>query len=134
MSEDVIEIHEPQTGASARILATLGWNCFAYRAPLGGEMREVLWAEPGFEQGDKRPSGSGIPILFPFPGRIAGTEFVWEGRSYPQEAGDGRGNAIHGFVHKRAWRVIERTPSRAIAALSAVMWTRRSLLSALSEA
>jgi aldose 1-epimerase len=113
MSQEVIELREPQTGASARILV-LGWNCFEYLAPLAGELRDVLWAESGFDQGDRRPSSSGIPLLFPFPGRIPGTEFVWEGQKYPQEAGDGRGNAIHGFVHKRPWRVIERSPSRAV--------------------
>jgi aldose 1-epimerase len=114
MSNEVIEIHEPQTGASARLLVTQGFNCFEYLAPIEGELRDVVWAEPGFHEGGKRASGSGIPILFPFPGRIRGTEFVWEGNTYPLEAGDGRGNAIHGFVHTRAWRVIDRGPSRVV--------------------
>ena len=62
---------------------------------------------PGFEAGDKRPSSSGIPLLFPFPGRIGGATFQFEGRDYRLEPGDAFGNAIHGFVFDRPWRVIE---------------------------
>jgi aldose 1-epimerase len=114
MSVEMVHLREPQTGAEAKVLASQGFNCFEYLAPIGGVPRDVLWAEPGFAEGSKRASGSGIPILFPFPGRIRGTEFEWEGRTYPQEAGDGRGNAIHGFVHVRPWRVIDRGPSRVV--------------------
>jgi aldose 1-epimerase len=52
--------------------------------------------------------------LFPFPGRIPGTSFVWEGKTYSLEPGDGRGNAIHGFVHTRPWRVVEETATRVV--------------------
>lgn len=114
MSTELIELREPQTGASAKILAGLGFNCFEYLAPVDGVLRDVLWAETGFADGTKRPSGSGIPLLFPFPGRIPGTDFTWEGQKYLLEAGDGRGNAIHGFVYTRPWRVLDRTASRVV--------------------
>jgi aldose 1-epimerase len=80
----------------------------------GARAVEVLYAPPGFEQGQERPSRGGIPLLFPFPGRIAGTSFTWEGKRYELEAGDAFGNAIHGFVMWRPWRIIEQTDSRVV--------------------
>src|SRR5690606_21403349 len=114
MSAEVIHLHEPQTGATARVLVSLGFNCFEYLAPIDGQMRDVLWSHPDFASGAQRPSRSGIPILFPFPGRIRGTEFVWNGRTYIQEANDDQGNAIHGFVHMRRWRVLDQQASRVV--------------------
>ena len=42
----------------------------ARRAVVGARVR----------RGDKRASGSGIPLLFPFPGRIQGTALHWDDR------------------------------------------------------
>ena len=106
---DVITISDAVSGASAQTLPQLGFNCFQWQAFCGDELTELLWAEPGFEIGDRRASGSGNPILFPFPGRLGGTEFIYAGRTYALEAGDGRGNAIHGFVHTQPWRVVDQT-------------------------
>jgi len=50
-------------------------------------------------------SGSGIPLLFPFPGRIQGTEFTWEGKTYHLQPGDKFGNAIS---RVRAFPVVAR--------------------------
>jgi aldose 1-epimerase len=36
---------------------------------------------------------------------LPGVTFSWRGRDHALEAGDGRGNAIHGFVHTRPWQV-----------------------------
>lgn len=68
----------------------------------------MLHAAENFRGGEERPSGSGIPILFPYPGRLRGESFRYQGREYPQVAGDGRGNAIHGFVYTRPWRVLRQ--------------------------
>ncbi len=120
MTAQIISLTDAQSGASARILVSLGLNCFQFQVPSTTGPLDVLWSEPGFENGDRRASGSGIPVLFPFPGRIAGTTLTWQGKPYTLEAGDGRGNAIHGFVHERAWRVIEQEPSRSRGAVSGV--------------
>lgn len=108
MPAEVVALRDESSGASAQVLVSQGFNLFQWSVndPLG--TREVLWAEPGFETGEKRPSGSGIPLLFPFPGRIGGAKFSYGGREYELEAADGRGNAIHGFCHTRPWRVIEK--------------------------
>lgn len=102
------------SGAEARIVAGFGFNCFSWSVPVGGRRIEALWQHPEFAGGQQRPSGSGIPLLFPFPGRIAGGRFEWAGRVYKLPENDHRGNAIHGFVHERPWRVIERSETRVV--------------------
>jgi aldose 1-epimerase len=114
MRSQIVTITDSLSGTSAQLLPHLGFNCFRFQAQLNDQPFDVLWAEPGFEDGTKRPSGSGIPLLFPFPGRIAGTTLLWDAKEYDLEPGDGQGNAIHGFVHERPWRVIEQEPARVV--------------------
>lgn len=109
MTPEIVTLRDSATGSSARVLVGFGFNCFEFKAVVDGSEVDVLWAEEGFETGTKKPSGSGIPILFPFPGRIAGTTLRYRGRDCQLEVGDNLGNAIHGFVHKRPWRVIEQS-------------------------
>ncbi len=119
MTADIITLRDEDSGAMAKIMASQGFNCFSFVVPVGGAEVETIWAEPGYEAGDRRASGSGTPVLFPFPGRIAGTSMHWDGKDWPLEAGDGRGNAIHGFVHTRPWRVVERNTSSVAAEFQA---------------
>ena len=107
MPAEIVTITSPATGDRARVLISQGCNCFEYRANVRGATIDVLWALPGFESGQERASSSGIPLLFPFPGRIPGTSFTWQGKTYQLEPGDKFGNAIHGFCHTRPWRVID---------------------------
>ena len=114
MPSQVIEIADRETGSSAKILPSLGFNCFSWRPALAEGPQEMLWADAEFAGGEKRPSGSGIPLLFPFPGRIGGAKYRFNGRDYQLEPGDAFGNAIHGFVFNRPWRVVEQQPSRLL--------------------
>lgn len=106
-----IEIRDPASGSSARIAPKLGFNCFAFEACFGNQRIDVIEASPEFEKGNERPSGHGIPVLFPFPNRILAGRFSWDGKSYqlPEErvAYDRTGNAIHGFCLDRPWRVVD---------------------------
>lgn len=113
MSLATVTLHDP-SGSRAEILVGFGFNCFRFTAMRAGQPWEVLWSHPEFASGTQRPSGSGIPILFPFPGRLRGTQFAWEGREFTLPEGDGRGNAIHGFVHRRPWRVVEQSDRRVV--------------------
>ena len=110
----IVEITDRDSGSSARVLVSLGFNCFSWRPVLADGPREMLWAEAGFEHGDKRPSGGGTPLLFPFPGRIGGEAYVFEGREYRLEPSDAFGNAIHGFVFNRPWRMVGRGAARVV--------------------
>jgi aldose 1-epimerase len=114
MDVQIAEIRDHVGESSARILVSLGFNCFSWRPVFRDGPREMLWAEPGFEQGDRRPSSSGNPLLFPFAGRIRGAVYTFEGREYRLQPGDAFGNAIHGFVLNRPWRVVEHDSARVV--------------------
>jgi aldose 1-epimerase len=114
MSMQVVDITDPNSGAKARVSAAQGFNCFSWQPMLDDGPREMLWADAAFASGEKRPSGSGIPLLFPFPGRIGAATFTFNGRDYKLDPGDAYGNAIHGFVLNRPWRVVEQTPARVV--------------------
>ncbi|QDT39705.1 aldose 1-epimerase [Stratiformator vulcanicus] len=109
-----VKLTDADSGSSAIIAADLGFNCFEFVANLGGTEVDVLARQPEFPDEGGKPSWSGIPILFPFPNRIAAGKFTWEGTDYslPKElvgyAGD---NAIHGFCLDRPWRVTRQTAS-----------------------
>ncbi len=87
----------------------------------------MLWSEDGFAAGDKRPSSGGIPLLFPFPGRIGGAKFDFGGRTYQLAPGDAFGNAIHGFVLNRPWRIVESDESRVVGEFQAAVDDRSIL-------
>jgi aldose 1-epimerase len=110
----VVDIADPKSGARARVSVAQGFNCFSWQPVLEDGPREMLWADAAFDSGEKRPSGSGIPLLFPFPGRIGGAKFTFGGRDYQLEPGDAFGNAIHGFVLNRPWRVVEQSATRVV--------------------
>ena len=81
MTATTITLTDPSTGATAKVLPGCGFNCYEFVASCDGQALPVLWSEPGFETGEKRASGSGLPILFPFPGRIRGQTLRWQGRT-----------------------------------------------------
>jgi aldose 1-epimerase len=114
MTAELVTLRDDSMGSSAQILVSQGFNCFRFTAMRAGQPIEVLYAPADFASGNDRPSRGGIPILFPFPGRIAGTVFHWQGREYVLEPGDAFGNAIHGFVLSRPWRVIEQSGNRVV--------------------
>lgn len=111
MTDDrgLITIRSTDSTATARIRADIGFNCFSFEAPVNGELIETLWFEPAFAGGAGRPSRSGIPVLFPFAGRIRESQYRWRDREYTiTTAGTNDQHAIHGFVFTRPWRVIEQ--------------------------
>jgi aldose 1-epimerase len=109
-----VTLKDSSSPATATVAPGFGFNCFQFAVERNGKPVEILWSAPDFAAGTARPSGSGIPILFPFPGRIAGGVLKWAGGEYRIPAGDGRGNAIHGFVLNRPWRVVEQSDSRVV--------------------
>jgi aldose 1-epimerase len=114
MASQIVEIKDANSGSTARILVSQGFNCFSWQPALSDGAREMFWSEPGYDTGDKRPSSSGNPLLFPFPGRISGAVYTFAGREYRLEPSDAFGNAIHGFVFCRPWRVIEQNGNRVV--------------------
>lgn len=114
-----VTLEDGKSGATAKVLVGFGFNCYSYRPVVDGEPWELLWSATNFASGTERPSHSGIPILFPYAGRLKGQTLQFEGRSYPLEGNDGRGNAIHGYVLNRPWRIVERSEGRLVGELHA---------------
>ncbi len=104
----------------ARISADFGFNCYEFRAEVAGRRVDVIHADPSFPKTGERPSGNGIPLLFPFPNRIRQGRFSFAGRDYhisrEHAASDALGNAIHGFCLDRPWRVLEQSDSSVLGA------------------
>jgi aldose 1-epimerase len=121
MSIQIVDITDPKSGARARVSVAQGFNCFSWQPILDDGPREILWADAAFDSGEKRPSSSGIPLLFPFPGRIGAAKFTFNGRDYQLEPGDAFGNAIHGFVLNRPWRIVEQTEARVVGEFQALV-------------
>jgi aldose 1-epimerase len=91
----------------AVIVPGAGCQCLSYRAGalevIAGPANPDAWRE--------HPHRGGIPILFPWPGRIAGARFAFKGREYRVPVNEpARGNSIHGFASERAFRVTRRGP------------------------
>ncbi len=116
---NIIEISNKQ-GSQAKLAVDLGFNCFSFTAvTASGAKVDVLSAAEGFEAGGHPASRSGIPLLFPYPNRIAGGRFSWSGRDYQltpdQVPFDKTGNAIHGFCMDRPWRIVSQSESSVTA-------------------
>ncbi len=109
---DVIELVCGDGSGRLKIAPQRGFNAFAWDVEWRGRTIPVLWSEPLFPGEGTRSTGSGIPILFPFAGRIGGARFSWRGTTYQLPDGDGQGNAIHGAVCDRAWEIVEQEPDR----------------------
>jgi len=106
---EFITIVEASTGTSANILTGVGFNCFSFRPVVDGIRREVIWAEPDFGP-TSQVDMNGIPLLFPFAGRLHGHSFEFEGKRFHITGARSReGNVLHGFVISRAWRIAAQT-------------------------
>jgi aldose 1-epimerase len=113
---NTLPLTNTRTGATARILVESGFNLFELKLPADGRMIDILDATDDFSTTGQSPSHSGIPLLFPFPNRIRGGKYQWGGHEYvlagtPQ---DGQGNAIHGLVIDRPWRVVQHGENFAV--------------------
>jgi len=114
----LVRLCDVSAGTQAVIAVDRGLNCFEFQAVVNGQPVDVLDSDADFAGGQGRPSGNGIPILFPFPNRIRQGHFRWNDREYQLSdtmvSFDNAGNAIHGFCLDRAWRVIEQTDTHVL--------------------
>src|ERR1700689_755845 len=91
----------------AVIVPGAGCQCLSY---LAGTL-EVIAGPANPDAWREHPHRGGIPILFPWPSRVAGARFTFQGREYRLPINEpARGNAIHGFACERAFRVTRRGP------------------------
>jgi aldose 1-epimerase len=98
----VLEDHDAQT--RVWVCPALGYNAYRFSATLDGTEVAVLDPPPTLADLRAHPAWFGVPILFPFPGRVRQGRFVFRGRTY-QMATQASGHASHGLVLDRPWQV-----------------------------
>src|SRR6187200_435616 len=99
LETSAIVIQDPESGASAQIKPDIGFNSFSFRPVINGKAVEVIQAASDFADQGGSPSRNGIPLLFPFAGRIRNARYHYAGKDYHvTTARPNEGNAIHGFV------------------------------------
>lgn len=87
----------------ARIDVDKGFNLYS----LVVDGFDYIHTEPGFPQTGK-VTHSGNPILFPWPNRIAGAKFTWDGQEYQLRVTEpATGAAIHGYAAFVPWQLLE---------------------------
>ncbi len=103
-------LSDRETGSQARVVAAWGNNVTQFTTTPPGRPApiDVIIPAPTREALGANGYGAGIPILFPFPNRVAGGTYTFEGRTYQLDVNEpGRHNHIHGLVCNRPWRVVE---------------------------
>jgi aldose 1-epimerase len=113
----VYTLHDDSTGASASILPSYGFNLFDLRLPAAGKVRPVIDAFPDFAENPRSAGRNGVPVLFPYPNRVKGGKFTFEGKSYNLPINNGP-NAIHGFAIDAPWDVVDQEANGKEASLT----------------
>jgi aldose 1-epimerase len=110
-------LREPATGSEAQVVLAVGANVHRFRTRVDGRDVEMLAPAPDAATLRERPTRFGSAPLFPYPGRIEGGRFTFEGRQIQLPTGPD-GNAIHGFARARPFRLRDQGPARVVAELS----------------
>lgn len=83
-------------------------------AEVGGGIREWDGVLLGYGPDEMCSSGRG-QVLAPWPNRLAGGRYEWEGEELQLPVNEtASGSAIHGLVRWAGWRAVEREPARAV--------------------
>ena len=92
----------------AVIAPAAGFQCRSYRV---GALDIVAGPQDPEADWKAHPFRSGIPILFPWPGRIADGRFSYRGREIQLPINDPTHNcAIHGLIYNRVFEITRRGP------------------------
>lgn len=104
--EPVIVLRDTVSGAEAHIAYGIGANCVSWTVTRNNQTYDVLEQPqnpPDLKSGKFK---AGIPVLWPFPGRVRDARYRFEGQEYKLPVTDKGGvHHIHGVVIKAAWQV-----------------------------
>ena len=103
----VYVLSDGDRGQTALVLPSVGNNCISYHIQKDGESVELIYTPPDPQTLQGRPSGYGIPILYPWPNRIDEGKFSFDGRDFQLEVPAPGEHASHGYVHGRPWSVVD---------------------------
>ncbi len=98
-------LRDNTTKAEAKIATSLGNNCYSFGIPANGEWIDLIDPPPDLETLKNEPTKYGNPILFPFPNRIRGGRFAFEGKEYSFDKAPGTPNSIHGLLLNQPYQV-----------------------------
>lgn len=98
-------LRDNTTKAEARIATGLGNNCYSFRIRANDEWLDLIDPPPDLATLKDEPTRYGNPILFPFPNRIRGGRFTFEGREYIFDKAPGTPNSIHGLLLNQPYQV-----------------------------
>lgn len=101
-----IRLIDEASGASALILPEFGANCVAFSVQRDQQQLDILYP-PELTKLSVSGTGGGVPVLCPFPNRVREARFAFRGREIQLHA-NRAGNAIHGLVHTRGWKVLDQ--------------------------
>ena len=116
--------------AVAEIAPGLGNNCYAFRvadARLGsggGNWLEHIDGPPDLRTLQEQPDTYGVPILFPFPNRIRGGAWRFEGETYQFDKPPESPTSIHGLLLNRPYQAESRVTDESGAALVSTLDSR----------
>lgn len=119
--EPALVLRDQQAGAEALLVPGLGANCVAWAITHDGQRLEVLETPPTAEDLRTRKFRAGIPVLWPFPGRVREATYTSGDQEYHLPRTDKGGvHHIHGVVNMAGWRIAnqEATPDGARVVLS----------------
>lgn len=106
--DDVYELIDEDETVRAEVWPQWGFNCLRWQVRRAdGRWSDILYCAPDWET-NPVPTRSGHPVLFPFPGRLRGGTFSFQGKTYTLPRNDSTGqHAIHGFTPRNRWRAID---------------------------
>lgn len=106
--QEFVVLREPATGSEAWILPRVGANCVKFETRVDGEPLAVIGLPADWSAFHNRPTLFGAAVLAPFPGRVRGGRFRFLGAEYQLPINEpDAGNALHGWVSRRPWTVLE---------------------------
>lgn len=102
----VYVLKDSATQATAKIIPSLGNNCYSFGLiGVDGQWIDLIDPPPDLETLKNRPTAYGNPILFPFPNRIRGGVFTFEGKTYQFDKPSDSPTAIHGLLLTAPYQV-----------------------------
>ena len=110
--------------AVASIVPELGNNCYLFKVADGDRWMDVIESPPDLATLQERPTAYGNPILFPFPNRIRGGTFTFEGETYQFDKPSESPTSIHGLLLNQPYQVDTRSAGRYGAILGCSLDTR----------
>ncbi len=103
--QDIYVLRDDASLAEVRVVPALGNNCIAFQRSVAGVRCDLLAQPRDLDQLANQPSHWGNPVLFPFPNRIRSGAFHFDGETFDLHDTSSNGNAIHGLLMRRKWRV-----------------------------